>query len=199
VAQATYCRQEVLVSQPPMIQSLEPPRWLVVVQGIAGILFGLLLITAPGATSALVVQIIGLYWFVGGIIGLVSLAWDRDQWGWTAIRGLLGLVAGLVVIRHPLWSTVIVGASLIAIVGIIGICLGIAVIVRAMSQNGRWASSILGVADIVLGLILLFNALIGSIAIPFLLGAIAIFGGLAAIVVAIRWPSRPATSAGTGG
>lgn len=178
------------MSQPPMIQSLEPPRWLVVVQGIAGILFGLLLLTAPGATSVVVVQIIGIYWLVGGIVALVGLAWDRGGWGWTVVRGVLGIVAGLAVIRHPLWSTLIVGTTLIALLGIIGICVGIAGLIRAFSQEGRrWASSFLAVVDIVLGLILLFNALIGSIAVPFLLGAIAFVGGVAALVAAIRWPS----------
>lgn len=178
------------MSQPPMIQSLEPARWLGVVQGIAGILFGLLLLTAPGATSVVVVQIIGLYWLVGGIVALVGLAWDRSGWGWTVVRGALGIVAGLAVIRHPLWSTLIVGTTLIALLGIIGICLGIAGLIRAFSQEGRrWASSFLAVADIVLGLILLFNALIGSIAVPFLLGAIALLGGAAALVAAVRGPS----------
>jgi uncharacterized membrane protein HdeD (DUF308 family) len=184
------------VSQPPMIQSLEPPRWLVVVQGLAGIGFGLLLIMAPGATTEVVVQLLGLYWLVSGIVGLVSLAWDRGRWGWTVVSGVLGIVAGLAVIRHPLWSGVIVGTVLVALIGIIGICLGIAGLIRAFSQEGRhWGSSILGVVDIVLGLILLFNALIGSIALPFLLGAIAVVGGIAALVVAIRWPAGRAAGA----
>jgi len=188
------------VSQPPMIESLEAPRWLVVVQGIAGVLFGLLLVTAPGATSVVVVQIIGLYWLVVGLIALVGLAWDRSGWGWTVIRGALGVVAGLAIIRHPLWSTILVGASLVALLGIIGIGLGIAALVRAFSQDGRqWASSILGVVDIVLGLILLFNALIGSIAVPFLLGAIAMLGGIVALVTAIRWPADRATDASDSG
>src|SRR6188474_1829326 len=136
-----------------MIESLEAPRWLVVVQGIAGVLFGLLLIAAPGATSVVVVQIIGIYWLISGVVALVGLAWDRSGWGWTVVRGLLGIVAGLVVIRHPLWSTIIVGATLVGLLGIIGICLGIAGLVRAFSQEGRrWASSFLAIADIVLGL-----------------------------------------------
>jgi hypothetical protein len=41
---------------------------------------------------------------------------------------------------------------------------------------------------------LLFNALLGAIAVPLLLGGIALLGGLAAVVVAIRWPARTATT-----
>lgn len=179
------------MSQPPMIQSLEPPRWLVVVQGIAGIGFGLLLITAPGATTVVVVQILGLYWLVSGLVSLVSLAWDRSRWGWSTASGVLGVVGGLAVIRHPLWSGVIVGTFLVALIGIVGIGIGIIGLIRAFAHEGRrWASSILGVANIILGLILLSNALIGSIAVPFLLGGIAFVGGLAALVVAIRWPAE---------
>ena len=169
----------------PMIEAVTPPRWAVVVQGIAGILIGLLLILAPEASSVVLVGLLGLYWLVGGILALVSLAWDRKQWGWTIVGGLLGIVAGLMIIRHPLWSTVIVEGSLFIFFGFLGIAFGAVAIVRAFATRD-WGLGLLGVVDIVIGLFLLLNPLKAVVALPILLGIIALAGGIAALVVAVR-------------
>ena len=80
---------------------LAPMKWLIVIQGVAGIILGLLLLTAPGISSLVLVQFLAIYWLVSGIIGLVSLIWDRTQWGWKVFGGVLGVVAGTAVLRHP--------------------------------------------------------------------------------------------------
>jgi uncharacterized membrane protein HdeD (DUF308 family) len=45
---------------------------------------------------------------------------------------------------------------------------------------------LLGALDIIIGLILLFNPLAGTIALPIVLGAFALVGGIASIVMAWR-------------
>jgi uncharacterized membrane protein HdeD (DUF308 family) len=169
----------------PMIEPVMPPRWAVVVQGIAGIVIGLLLVLAPEASAVVLVSLLGLYWLVGGIVALVSLTWDRAQWGWTVLGGIIGIIAGLAIIRHPLWSTVIVSGSLFVFFGFLGVAFGVASLVRAFTHRD-WGLGLLGVVDIVIGLLLLFNPLSAVIALPILLGIIAIAGGVVALVVAFR-------------
>ena len=173
----------------PMIEPVMPPRWAVVVQGIAGIVIGLLLVLAPEASAVVLVSLLGLYWLVGGIVALVSLTWDRSQWGWTVLGGIIGIVAGLAIIRHPLWSTVIVGGSLFVFFGFVGVAFGAASLVRAFTHRD-WGLGLLGVVDVVIGLLLLFNPLSAVIALPILLGIIALAGGIVALVVAFRMGSR---------
>jgi uncharacterized membrane protein HdeD (DUF308 family) len=175
------------MSQPPMIERVEPPRWVGVVQGIAGIVIGLLLLLAPGASSVLLVQLVGIWWLIAGIVSLVSLAWDRKMWGWTVASGLLGIVAGLAIVRHPLWTTVLVESALFVFLGGIGVALGVTLVARGVSGRD-WGVGILGVVDVVIGLLLLFNPLTGVIALPILLGLLALVGGIAALVMAIRRP-----------
>jgi len=43
-----------------------------------------------------------LYWFVQGIFVLVGMFLARSAWGWKLFMGVLGIVAGIVVMRHPI-------------------------------------------------------------------------------------------------
>lgn len=180
------------MSQPPMIERVEPPRWLNAVQGVVGIVVGVLLLLAPGASTAVLVQLIGLWWVIAGVVSLVSLAWDRSQWGWTILSGIIGIAAGLAIVRHPLWSSVLVGGALIVFLGVVGIALGVTLLIRAFG-HGDWGMGVLGAVDVLVGLVLIFNPLAAVIALPFVLGGMAIVGGIASLVAAIRGPGRPTT------
>ncbi len=52
------------------------PWWLVLVQGIAAIIIGVLLLIEPRMTTAILVQVMGIYFLVAGIVNLVSLFVD---------------------------------------------------------------------------------------------------------------------------
>ncbi len=97
------------------------PWWLVLVQGIAAIVIGVLLLIEPRMTTAILVQVMGIYFLVAGIVNLVSLFVDRTAWGWKLLLGILGIVAGLMIIQHPLWSSVLVPATLVLVLGIQGL------------------------------------------------------------------------------
>ncbi len=61
------------------------PWWLVMLAGIAAFLVGLLLLISPGMTLLVLVQILGAYWLVTGILSLVHLCIDRTLWGWKLV------------------------------------------------------------------------------------------------------------------
>lgn len=168
-----------------IIEDLTPPKWLVVLQGIAGVVLGLLLIVAPGASSLIIVQFLGIYWLISGIIGLVSLIWDRSQWGWKVLAGLIGILAGMAIVQHPLWSTVLVGTTLVAFMGAIAIAYGTVALIRGLSGGG-WGIVVLGVFDVIIGLMLLFDPLAGAIALPIVIGVLILVGGIGSLVVAYR-------------
>jgi uncharacterized membrane protein HdeD (DUF308 family) len=165
---------------------LAPMKWLIVIQGVAGILLGLLLLTAPGVSSLIIVQFLAIYWLVSGIIGLVSLIWDRTQWGWKVAGGVLGIVAGVAVMRHPMYATVLVGTTLVVFMGILALAFGVMNLVRAFSAGGGWGMGLLGALDVIIGLFLIFNPLAGAIALPIVLGAFLLVGGIASTIMAFR-------------
>ena len=177
---------ETASPQTSMSDDLAPLKWLIIIQGIAGILLGLMLLLAPGASSVILVQFLALYWLISGIIGLVSLVWDRTQWGWKVFGGILGIIAGTAVIRHPMYATVLVGTTLVVFMGILALIFGVMNLVRAFSAGGGWGIGLLGVVDVIIGLILIFNPLPATLALPVVLGAFILVGGIASIILAWR-------------
>ena len=149
---------------------------------------GLLLLTSPGATLLVLVQFLGAYWLVMGILSLVSLCVDRTLWGWKLVVGVLGVLAGLAVLRDPLWSAVLVPTVLVVFLGIDALIMGVTQIIYT-SRGGGFGLAILGIMNIIFGAILLFNPQIGVLALPVVLGAIAVIGGI--FVSLYAFVSRP--------
>jgi uncharacterized membrane protein HdeD (DUF308 family) len=161
------------------------PWWLVLIEGIFAVIIGILLLSKPGMTTAVLVQVLGIYWFIAGILNIVSIFVDHTAWGWKLIIGILGIVAGLLIIRHPLWSTLLVPTTIIIVLGIEGLIIGAVNIVRAF-RGGGWGMGILGALSIVFGVILLANPKIAALTLPFVLGIFAIVGGILAVIMAFR-------------
>ena len=157
------------------------PWWLVLLEGIAAVLIGVLLLTEPSATLFTIVVFIGVYWLITGILDLVMLFVDRSQWGWKLFSGIVGIAAGVVVVRHPWWATVLIPTTLVWIIGIVGVVLGVAAFIRAF-MGGGWASAILGVISILLGAFLLFNTVWSTIVLLYVVAIWAIVGGVFGIV-----------------
>ncbi len=173
-------------TQPPQqTKQSGAPWWLVLIQGIAAIIVGIMLLTSPGSTILIIVQILGIYWLISGIFGIVSLFVDRTAWGWKLFSGILGILAGIVIIQHPIWSAVLIPTTLVIILGLAGIVLGAVQLYMAF-KGGGWGVGILGALSILFGLLLLFNPIVGAVALPFVLGGVGIVGGIIAVVTSFR-------------
>ena len=161
------------------------PWWLVLIEGVALLILGVLFIAEPRMTTTVVVWLLGFYWLIVGILKIVSIFQDNSMWGWKLFAGLLGIFAGIVVIRHPVWAPMVVGSALVIVLGIQGIIIGIISIVQAFKGAG-WGAGILGAISIIIGLILLANVWLFTFSLPWVLGILSIVGGIVAIVAAFR-------------
>jgi uncharacterized membrane protein HdeD (DUF308 family) len=165
------------------------PWWLVLISGIAALVLGSLLLSAPGSTTVVILQFLGVYWLVSGIFSLVSLFVDRTQWGWKLFGGIVGILAGFYILQHPLWSALLVPETAVTIMGILGIMFGMSGIVQSF-QTRVWGPAILGVLSILMGLYLLLNPFGATLALPVALGIIGVGGGIVGIVQAFRMRSH---------
>ncbi len=159
------------------------PWWLVLVEGVIAAFLGFILLLAPGATLVFLIQVLGLYLFVAGVFRIVGIFTDASGWGWKLLAGVLSILAGLLVLEHPLWSGVLVPTVLVFFVGFLSIAQGAAGLVAAF-QGGGWAAGTLAVLGILFGLVLVIYPLIGLAALPFALGAFMLVGGIGAVVQA---------------
>ena len=166
-------------------QTQEIPWWLILIQGVFAILIGLLLLISPGVTTLVLIQFLGFYWLISGIFGIVSIFIDRSLWGWKLFAGILGILAGLLIIQNPLWSTLIVPSTLVIILGIEGIIIGVINLIQAFSGAG-WGAGILGALSILFGILLVANPMVGGATLIILLGILGLVGGIAAIIYAFR-------------
>ena len=80
------------------------PWWLVLLEGLAALILGILFFTNTAMTTTVVWVFLGAWWLIGGIFALVSIfVGDNDlEWYWKLLKGIVGILAGLVVLRHPL-------------------------------------------------------------------------------------------------
>ncbi len=161
--------------------------WVYLLQGVVTLILGGLLLFKPGLTSVVVVLFLGVYWLVSGVFSLFGAFTSRGdgQRGWMLGSGLLGIIAGLIVIGHPLVATVLAPAILVLIVGFIGVIIGAIGLVQAF-RGGGWGAGLWGAISIIFGLLLLFNPLGAVVALPLLLGILGVIAGLALVFMSFR-------------
>jgi uncharacterized membrane protein HdeD (DUF308 family) len=166
------------------------PWWLVLLQGIAALVIGVLLISNPGVTLLTLTVFLGVFWLFGGVLDLVSIFVDHSNWGWRLLTGVLGVIAGLLIVRNPLWAGIAVPTTLVYLLALIGVIIGGAGLIRA-ATGGGWGPGLLGAVSIVLGIILLMRPLVSLSILIYVVGFWAIFGGVAAIVGAVYLRAHP--------
>jgi len=166
-------------------EALGVPWWLVLIEGIALVIMGLLLLANPVRTSVILVQVVGLYWMVGGVFKIVSMFLDSTMWGWKLVAGIIGILAGIIVLNHPLWSPLVVGGTLVIILGIQGIIFGVVGLMEAFKGAG-WGAGVLGGVSILFGILFLFNVWAFAFSLPWAIGILALVGGVVAIVGAFK-------------
>jgi len=88
----------------PMLHALAKCWWLLLLRGIAAVLFGLLAFIWPGLTLVTLVLLYGAFALVDGVISLVAAftgsAKPIPTW-WLVVVGLLGIAAGIVTFAWP--------------------------------------------------------------------------------------------------
>ena|GEM_PF-5111287 len=133
-------------------------------------------------------KLLGVYFLVTGILSLASIGIDRTLWGWKLISGVLGVLAGMVVLRDPLWSAILIPKILVIFLAVEALIMGIAQAIHAFNGGGS-GLAILSILNIAFGVILLFNPLIGAFALTIILGILAIVGG--GLTAILAFVSRP--------
>ncbi len=112
------------VGTPGLTKPAPLPRWLVLLQGIVALALGILLLAYPVGTLAVLIVFLGIYWLMNGIFVLASLYSDRSDWGWKMLVGVLGLLAGILVLAYPLYSTILIPTFLAVVIGVEGLIIG---------------------------------------------------------------------------
>ena len=160
--------------------------WIFLLQGFAGIILGLMLITEPGATMVALTTVLGFYWLIMGVLALVQVFVDRSTpWIWSLLIGIVGILAGLFVLRHPLIAALTVPTVLVIILGIQGLVMGVLEIIGGF-KGGGIGPLILGAINVLVGLLLLGSPIAAALAVPLVFGVLLLIQGAGLIILAFR-------------
>jgi len=138
------------------LETQNHPWWLDLMAGIFNLIVGILLLTNPGKTAVALTWVLGFYWFAQGIVVLVGMFLDPSGWGWKLFSGMLGTIAGIIVMRQPIASAVAIPSIFILLLGIQGLIVGGIALITTF-HGGGWATGILAVLSILFGIVLILN------------------------------------------
>jgi len=136
------------------------PWWLTLVMGIAAVVVGGILLfgslTMQVRTYLLMVQLLGIWWLVDGIMNIIYLFTDRRQWGWKLFMGIVGIMAGGWILIYPVYAGLALPRIFVLMTGIWGLFHGAETLFVGLRARA-WGAVILGLITLVFGLILIAN------------------------------------------
>jgi uncharacterized membrane protein HdeD (DUF308 family) len=117
------------------------PRWLLVIEGIAGILAGLIAFVLPGLTAILLLYLIAAWAVITGISEIATAIRLRQEitgeWA-LIIGGALSIIFGVILaVIGPVAGLL----SLVWLIGVYALAFGILMLITAFQVRGRDASS----------------------------------------------------------
>jgi uncharacterized membrane protein HdeD (DUF308 family) len=170
--------------------------WMVLLRGIAAILFGILvLVFSPDVTLVALAILFAAYAIVDGVMGIAHAVRIRSRskrWGWLLLSGILSVLAGLIAVFFPLLTGFFGALVITYLIAFWSIFVGIAGFpaAHAMADGGRktWAYVTSALA-VLFGLALVVIAVLNPAgAVQALLWTIAVYAivsGVLLIVLAI--------------
>jgi uncharacterized membrane protein HdeD (DUF308 family) len=167
--------------------------WVLLFQGIAALVIGVLLFTSPGSTLFTLALFLGTYWLVSGVFDLIGSLTRRGadrNWWLSFLAGIISTIAGLVLVVQPLAGAVAIPLVLALLIAAGAITSGIfniiwAIAVRNEIQGEGWII-LWGLISIVLGIWLLSQPLLSTLALLWMAALLAVVGGIAMIIMSFR-------------
>jgi len=173
-----------------MATAILPPQkssiwWNFLLQGLAAMLLGLILITERGAALDTIVAALGFFWVISGMLSFVQIFDDRSvPWIWSLLIGLSGAVfGGILLVRHPLVAALTVPAIVVTVFGIEGLVMGALEFVGGISGGGA-SSFIRGLTNSFIGLLLLLSSTMTAAMVVLLVFVVLMLGGMALVALA---------------
>jgi uncharacterized membrane protein HdeD (DUF308 family) len=153
------------MSEQQPVEAKHPERraalWITLARSVLALALGLALILQPDKSRPILINFIGMFWLAAGIM---SLRWgtsgERAQ-RVSVIVGIVGIVAGVLVLGRFILAQFVGEAPMVLLIGVVAVLTGLVHVFegfRTGSNRQRqrsWISMLLGVFEIVLGLVVL--------------------------------------------
>jgi uncharacterized membrane protein HdeD (DUF308 family) len=175
--------------QGPMLHALAKNWWLLLLRGIAAIVFGILAFIWPGLTLVTLVLFYGAFALVDGVLAVAAAITGGSspvpRW-WLAVVGIAGIAAGILTFLWPGITALV----LLIFIAVWAIVLGVMEIYGAIKLrkeiDNEWLLILGGLLSVVFGIVLLVRPGTGALALIWVIGAYAIAFGVIYIALAFK-------------
>jgi uncharacterized membrane protein HdeD (DUF308 family) len=172
-----------------MVRNLAENWWLILLRGIAALLFGILAFVWPGLTLLVLVALYGAYALIDGVLSIGSAVMGPGTAGsriWLVVIGLLGIGAGLLTFFWPALTALV----LAIFIGAWALATGIVEIIGAIRLrkeiDNEWLLALSGLVSVIFGLLILFYPGAGALALVWAIATYAIIFGILMIAFSFR-------------
>jgi len=176
------------VVAPILLHALAKNWWLLLLRGIAAIIFGVLAFAWPGLTLLTLILLYGAYALTDGVIAIIAaIKGDAPaaRW-WLAVVGILGIVVGAFTFMLPGMTALI----LLFTIGGWAIAIGVLQIVGAIRLrneiDNEWLLILSGVISVLFGVGVVAQPGAGALALVWLIATYAIIAGVLYVGLAFR-------------
>jgi len=178
----------------PVLPTLARYWWLILLRGIAAIIFGVLAFIWPGITLVTLVLFWGAFTLVDGILALAHAIMGGKvgpRW-WLALIGVLGIIVGLLTFLMPGVTALV----LLVFIATWAIVLGIFQIVGAIRLrkeiDNEWTLGLGSVISVLFGVIMLAAPGAGAIGLIWAIASFAIVFGILLVMAAFKLKNHQA-------
>jgi uncharacterized membrane protein HdeD (DUF308 family) len=162
---------------------------VLLLRGIAAMLFGLFAIVQPGITLSALVLLFGIYALIDGSFALAAsfTGWGhRDDRWLLVLEGLVGMAAGIITLTAPLLTAV----ALIFFIAAWAMGTGILKIVEAIRLRneirGEFWLALSGIASVIFAFLVMTRPAAGALAMAWVIGWYALFVGGMLIMLGLK-------------
>ncbi len=168
----------------PLIGTITRNWRLILVRGVAALVFGILCFVWPVISLLALVLLYGVYAIVDGIS---AITWgSRSRWNWMVVVGVVSVLGGLIALFWP----GITALALLYLIAAWAIVRGASEIVAAVHLRrhltDEWLLAGSGALSILFGVLVALFPGAGAIAMVWAIGAFAVILGILALGLALR-------------
>lgn len=171
-----------------MVHALAKNWWMLLLRGVAAIIFGVLAFAWPGMTLLTLIMFYGAFALIDGVLAVVAAITGgatAPRW-WLAIVGLLGIATGLLVFMMPGLTALV----LLYFIAGWAIATGVFQIIGAIRLrkeiDDEWYLILSGVVSVLFGIGVMMAPGAGALALLWIIGIYAVATGTIMVALAFR-------------
>lgn len=171
-----------------MVHALAKNWWLLLLRGIAAIIFGLLAFAWPGLTLLTLILFYGAFALVDGVLAIVAAITGGvpgSRW-WLAIVGLLGIAAGLLTFLTPGLTALVLLFFIAGWAIVTGVFEIIGAIKLRKEIDNEWLLILGGIISVLFGVGMMLAPGAGALALVWVIGAYSVVMGVLFVALAFR-------------